>query len=96
MLWYRLTWALFPEKSPRVTGMAATAPLHPIAQSDAVAYVEVIYHANERIFNVIGSNAAARWQFDLDDSTARQLWAALDLALYPAGWGGTTLTIKRK
>lgn len=94
MLWYRLTWALFPEKSPRVTGMAATARLRPLAESGAVAFVEVIYQANEQLFIVIGRNETPRWTFDLADPAARQLWAALDLALYPAGWGGTSLTIR--
>ncbi len=95
MLWYRLTWALFPEKSPRVTGMAVTAPLRSRGESGAVAYIEIIYQANEQLFIIIGRNETPRWTFDLADSAARQLWAALDLALYPAGWGGTTLTIKR-
>jgi hypothetical protein len=94
ILWYRLTWVLFPEKSPRVTGMAATAPLSPRTQSGAVAFVEVIYRADQNMFNVIGWNESARWRFDLDDRAARQLWAALDVVLYPAGWSGTTLTIK--
>ena len=95
MLWYRLTWVLFPEKSPRVTGMAVTSPLRPLAQTTVAAFVEVVYRADQSVFNVTGWNGTALWRFDLDDHSARELWTALDLALYPAGWSGTTLTIKR-
>ena len=94
MLWYRLTWILFPEKSPRVTGMAVTAPLRPLTQTTIAAFAEVSYRANQSKFSVTGWNGRPLWQFDLDDHSARELWAALDLALYPAGWGGTTLTFK--
>lgn len=94
MLWYRLTWVLFPEKSPRVTGMAVTSPLRPLTQTTIAAFVEVMYRTDQSTFNVTGWNGTALWRFDLDDHSARELWAALDLALYPAGWGGTTLTVK--
>ena len=94
MLWYRLTWILFPERSPRVTGMAATAPLRPLTLTTIAAFVEVAHRPDQKVFNITGWNGTALWRFDLDDPAARQLWAALDLALYPAGWSGTSITIK--
>jgi hypothetical protein len=94
-LWYRLTWELFPEKSARVTSMAATAPLRPPKDGQIVTQVEVIHQVEWQRLSVIGWNTAARWRFEMDDRNARQLWAALDVALYPAGWAGASVTYKR-
>ena len=94
-LWYRLTWELFPEKSLRVTSMAATAPLHMPTDIQIATHVDVIYIAESRQLSVTGWNTGARWRFELDDRCARQLWTALDLVLYPAGWAGASITYRR-
>ena len=95
ILWHRLTWELFPEKSPRVTGMAATSRLHLPTESKIVTQIEVIYQIDRQRLSVVGWTTAALWRFEMDDLTARHLWAALDIALYPAGWAGASVTYKR-
>ncbi len=95
LLWYRLTWSLFPEKSLKVTGMAATAPLRSTTAPKITTHIEVIYHTDIKQFDVIGTSGEDRWQFRIDHQTARILWTALDLILYPAGWQGANTVINK-
>ncbi len=95
LLWYRLTWSLFPEKSPKVTGMAVTAALQSPDQPTITIHVDVQRQEETHTFSVDGMTRAERWQFTISDADARKLWAALDLLLYPAGWEGATMHTKR-
>ena len=94
MLWYRLTWELFPEKSPRVTGMAATSSMSTASNGSVASHAEVVAEAGT--LSVLGWNAVSRWRFEIDHYNARQLWAVVDVALYPAGWEGTSATYNKR
>lgn len=95
LLWYRLTWTLFPEKSPKVTGMAVTAPLQSFDQAALTIHIDVRRNETTHAFYVDGMTRSDRWQFWISEAEARRLWAALDLLLYPAGWEGSTINTKR-
>jgi len=87
-LWFQLTRILFPEKSAQVTSMAQTAALRPSDQPTLTTHLEVIHAAEGHAFDILGWVGEDTWWFRVDDHNARRLWAALDVALYPAGWQG--------
>ncbi len=95
LLWYRLTWALFPGKSAKVTGLAATAPLITAMPPTVTTHIEIVRIETEQAFNVAGLSGSDHWQFQIDDKTARQLWATLDIVLYPAGWEGANFQFNK-
>jgi hypothetical protein len=86
-LWFQLTRLLFPEKSMQVTGMAQTAPLAVYVPRFTTRF-EIVTNPETHTFDILGWIDDEAWWCRVDDHTARSLWTALDLALYPAGWSG--------
>ncbi len=93
-LWGQLTRLLFPEKSPQVFGLVKTAPLSSPVPS-ATTRFEVLWNAETRLYDILGWVDSETWWFRVNEQNAHRLWAALDLALYPAGWAGPEI-IRRK
>jgi hypothetical protein len=93
-LWFQLTRLLFPEKSPQVTGMAMTAPLSMPSPSVTI-HVEIVFNPDIHLYDILGWDGEDGWWFRVDEQNARNLWTALDLALYPAGWSGPVTTRHR-
>ena len=89
-LWFQLTGLLFPEKSPKVTGMAKTAPLSAPSPAETTHF-EVWLDPDTRQYDILGWVSGDSWWFRVDEQNAHRLWAALDLALYPAGWSGPVI-----
>ena len=87
-LWFQLTRLLFPEKSLQVTAMVKTAPLNGSNKPQLTTNLEVLQGPTGDIFDVIGWIGEDSWWCRLDSHSARSLWTALDLVLYPAGWQG--------
>ncbi len=87
-LWFQLTRLLFPDKSLQVTAMAKTAPLHVTNKPQLTTVLEVMSAPSSDVFDIIGWIGEDTWWCRLDHQGARNLWAALDVALYPAGWQG--------
>lgn len=87
-LWYHLTGLLFPEKSVQVTAMAQTAPLHNTAHPALTTRLELVRNSEAHTVYIFGWIGKESWWFCVDEQTARHLWTALDIALYPAGWQG--------
>jgi hypothetical protein len=92
-LWFQLTRLLFPEKSPQVTGMAQTAPLS-AAPPAVTTHFEVWLNPDTHRYDILGWVNEDSWWFCVDEPNAHRLWAALDLALYPAGWSGPEVSHK--
>jgi hypothetical protein len=86
-LWFHLTRLLFPEKSGQVTALAKTAPLSGAGPSETTQ-LDVFQNPDTRLYEIFGWVGDDTWWFRVDDQNARKLWAALDIALYPAGWSG--------
>lgn len=88
LLWIQLTQILFPEKVRIVMAMAATTPLRapeaPTVTSDVTITVKP-----DGLIEIAGTSGTRHWGASLDVDAARQLWIALDLALYPVGWEGS-------
>jgi hypothetical protein len=93
-LWFHLTRLLFPEKSPQVTGMAMTAPLSMPIPS-VTTHLEIVYSPETHLYDIVGWDGEDGWWFRVDEQNARNLWTALDIALYPAGWSGP-VTVRRR
>ncbi len=87
-LWFQLTRLLFPEKSSKVTAMAQTAPLMLPNQPALTTHLEIVRNSEAHTFDIMGWIGEEKWWFRVDEHNARHLWAALDEALYPAGWQG--------
>jgi len=87
-LWFQLTRLLFPDKSLQVTAMAKTAPLSASNKPQVTTTLEVLPSPHGDSLDVIGWIGEDTWWCRLDGQTARKLWAALDVVLYPAGWQG--------
>jgi hypothetical protein len=86
-LWSILTRLLFPEKSRHVLGMAKTAPLcAPVPE--LTTRFEIMRNPDLHVYDILGWIGDEAWWCRVDYHTARRLWAALDVALYPAGWAG--------
>ncbi len=93
-LWVELTRLLFPEKSPQVLGLVQTVPLSPPAPAVTTRF-EVLRNPDTHLYEILGWVDNEAWWFRVDEQNAHRLWAALDLALYPAGWSGPVI-IRRK
>ncbi len=93
-LWIQLTRLLFPEKSPQVLGLVQTMPLSPTVPS-ATTRFEVLRNTDMHLYDILGWSDSEVWWFRVDEQNAHRLWAALDLALYPAGWSGPVI-VRRK
>lgn len=87
LLWFNLTRMLFPEKAPQVTGIAVTAPLRGFDEPLLTTHVEVTRTADGFI-EIIGWMGRDTWWARLPEAEGRNLWAKLDLLLYPVGWEG--------
>jgi len=68
--------------------MAKTAPLHVTNKPQLTTVLEVMSAPSSDVFDIIGWIGEDTWWCRLDHQGARNLWAALDVALYPAGWQG--------
>lgn len=86
-LWSILTRLLFPEKSRHVLGMAKTAPLC-LPIPEMTTRFEIVRNPDQNIYDILGWIGDEAWWCRVDYQTVRRLWAALDVALYPAGWAG--------
>lgn len=87
LLWIQLTQMLFPEKAQIVMALAATTPLRgpeaPTITSDVRTTL-----VSDGLIEVAGVSGTRQWVARLHAEDARQLWMALDIALYPVGWEG--------
>ena len=86
-LWSNLMRLLFPEKSLHVLGLAKTAPLCAPLPNLTTRF-EIIRNPDLHVYEILGWVGDEAWWCRLDYHNARHLWAALDMALYPAGWCG--------
>lgn len=87
VMWFKLTILLYPEKAVTVTSLATTAPLRAHGSPAITTHIEVV-HSGEAQYTLIGWIERETWMVALSEDDARQLWAALDVALYPVGWEG--------
>lgn len=89
MLWFHMTRFLFPEKSETVTALVTTTPL----RSDSLPTITT-HMAVDKLesgdFEISGWIGEQMWWVRLTDYEARRFWTALDVALYPMGWQGST------
>lgn len=90
VLWFRLTELLFPDKFPMVTAMAVTAPLRGPNDPTITSEVEVNRDEKTGDIEIVGIAGPRTWVVRLGDYEARRLWTALDIALYPVGWEGSS------
>jgi hypothetical protein len=90
VLWFKLTALLYPDKSEIVTGLATTAPLRAPTSMTVTTHVEVV-RSSEAEYTLVGWVQRMTWMVKLTETETRQLWASLDLALYPVGWEGRQL-----
>ena len=88
VLWTKLTSLLYPDKASLVISRAATAPLNSnvLGRRGLTTHVEVI--KTQDGYTLIGRAYHARWTAQVAEEDVRKLWAKLDMALYPVGWGG--------
>jgi hypothetical protein len=89
MLWFHLTHFLFPEKSAMVSAMVTTAPLRSSDMPTITTYMTVD-QLEQGGYEIVGMIGDQLWGIRIADQDARQLWMALDIALYPAGWQGSS------
>lgn len=89
MLWFHLTRFLFPEKSDMVTALVTTAPLRASDLPTITTHINVD-QIESGGFELSGWVGEQSWLVRLNDQDARQFWMALDIALYPVGWQGST------
>jgi hypothetical protein len=89
ILWYRLTLLIFPERATEVTTRVTTAPLRPTGGlTSLTTHVELVAGQDDS-YTMKGTVGEERWSVVLNGIELRRLWAALDVALYPAGWETT-------
>ncbi|MBL8163311.1 MAG: hypothetical protein JNJ61_15090 [Anaerolineae bacterium] len=89
MLWFHLTRFLFPEKSDMVTALVTTAPLRASDLPTITTHINVD-QIETGGFELSGWVGEQSWLVRLNEHDARQFWTALDIALYPVGWQGST------
>jgi hypothetical protein len=68
--------------------MAQTAPLRSSEAPSVTTVLEIIHNPENHAYDILGWVGQEIWWFRVDDQNARNLWAALDVVLYPAGWQG--------
>jgi hypothetical protein len=95
-LWIHLTRTLFPEKAIKVFSIAKTAPLMSPDHPTLTNNLEFQPSSDSQTYRIIGKVGVETWWFTVDSQTARALWAALDVALYPSGWQGSTTSHNNK
>lgn len=89
ILWYRLTLLIFPERASEVTARVKTAPLRPTGGLVTwTTHVEVVA-GQDATYAIKGTEGDDKWVVVVSSMEIRRLWAALDVALYPAGWETT-------
>lgn len=88
-LWVEMTKLLFPDKSAQVIGHVATLPSLPPFQDDdesnltTWAFVRIL---DEGGCEISGWKGKTGWCLHLNAYQVYRFWAALDVALFPAGW----------
>ncbi|GIK64152.1 MAG: hypothetical protein BroJett018_19460 [Chloroflexota bacterium] len=88
ILWYRLTLLLFPERASEVTARVSTAPLRPTGSLPTVTTHVEVAAGKDDTYHIKGTAGDDRWIVTVSGMEIRRMWAALDVALYPAGWEG--------
>lgn len=91
-LWYFLTRALFPEKGQSLTAIGSTANLDLPDDDHITIHIGVVDQSNY-LYQIMGTMVGGEaWEVWVQASLARELWAALDLMLFPMGWQGREVT----
>lgn len=89
ILWYRLTLLIFPERASEVTTRVTTAPLRPTAGLTMLTTHVEVAAGQDDTYAIKGTVGEDKWVVTVNGMEIRRLWAALDVALYPAGWENT-------
>ncbi len=88
ILWYRLTLLLFPERASEVTARVSTAPLRPTGSLPSLTTHVEVAPGQDDTYHIKGTAGDDKWAVVVNGMEIRRMWAALDVALYPAGWEG--------
>jgi hypothetical protein len=87
-LWFELTKLLFPDKSDEVIGHVATMRSLPPFQAEVTTVTTWTFVSEREGGGVLVSGWMGKpgWSLHLSAFEVYRFWAALDSALFPAGW----------